>query len=287
MINICKNALNYIIKRIELNELYHIGSKTKYNNNDKWKHILKCSNYNCKDITINSNDIKLAKEKWINKYRKNNKFEARLLCKQDTNESKPDIFKKLNINILSVRNGSYLLTKSNIYYKLKYDNDVPIKKLTYNNHSSLLKIGNSETNLTDNLIYCKEKILESIDFLNEDIKFKGLLSGRHRCNFETILNGEKIKIQGSQYETDECCETLNRILIIEAKKTKFIESFKIRQLYFPFRTIYDKFKEKKEIINLFINQDNKDIIHIWKFKWKNPLIFDDLECIGYYKYKFS
>jgi len=92
----------------------------------------------------------------------------RLLCKQDCDEDRPQIFKDYNLYIISVKNGDYLLTKNSIYFKLPYPN-TKIIEICKNDDSLLLSIGNSETSLIDNLRYSglfeKKNILMNLFYL--------------------------------------------------------------------------------------------------------------------------
>ena len=63
--------------------------------------------------------------------------------------------------------------------------------------------------------------------------------------------------------------------------------FNIRQLYYPYRVVYDKIQNAKEIISIFIFCDNNNNIHIWKYKWEDSLKLDSICNTGYYKYKFQ
>jgi len=248
---------------------------------DVWTHILNYISYDgANETIITSKQIKDAKKTWKGKQCQ---FEPRLLCKRDTYEKLPEIFKKYGICIISVSNSEYLLTKTNIYHTLVYNNDSEIIKIHKNNSSFLLNIGNSEMSMIDNLRYTD--LFESAEYLNEPILFGSLLGGRHRCRFKTILGDKEIDVRGSQYETDSCYESQNKILLIEAKK-EVNKTFNIRQLYYPFRPIYDAVQNKKEIIPIFINMDeNTQIIHIWKFIFTNPLEITSITCVAYNKYQ--
>jgi hypothetical protein len=246
-----------------------------------WEHILNTMKYKgIGEKIITSNDIKKAKDTWKGK---KSQFEPRLLCKQDTYESIPPIFKKYNICIISIKNGEYLLTKTNIYHNLDYKNETPIIEIRKNTKSLILNIGQSESSNLDNLRY--SGIFESVEYLNEPILYGSLLNGRHRCSFTMKLGDENVDVNGSQYETDGCYESENKILLIECKTSK-IKNFNIRQLYYPYRTIYDYIKQKKEIITIFITTHN-DIIYIWKFIFTNPLDFTSIKCVSYKRYKLQ
>ena len=291
--NIKKNKSNLIITGLDINNesqnntpiiknSNNIIKEDNYKNNQIWKHIFQEIKYNGNsDIKITADQIKNCGKTWKGK---NNQFEPRLLCKQDSETDKPQIFKDYNINIISIKNGEYLLTKNSIYFNLTYPKTklIEIKK---NDNSLLLNIGNSESSLIDNLRY--SGLFEKKQYLDENIIFGPLLNGRHRCSFGTTIGNKTIEICGSQYETDACYESQNKILLIECKTINLIESFNIRQLYYPYRTIYDKLKGKKEIITLFINKDNKDKIHIWKFIFDNPLEMTSIKNTIYNVYIFD
>ena len=242
-----------------------------------WCHIINyCGiDLNNKISYITSKQIKNAKYTWKGV---NSQFEPRLLCKMDTIESRPDIFKEYDICLLSVKNGVYALIKENIYIPLNIYKTPPniIKEVS---DSMLLDIGDSEMTILDKLYY--NNILEHI--IGEKILYGPLLGGRHRCNFDTIIGDISLSIKGSQYETDGCYETKNTVCIIEMKSVPY-DNFNIRQLYFPFREVYKKVNKCKKIFALFICKDRYNIIHIYKYSWKNYLNMTDIELNGYFKY---
>lgn len=270
------------LQKLDINKEDNENLIIGLNNNNVWKHIFEQIKYDgSSDTIISATQIKECKKSWKGD---ECQFEPRLLCKQDCDEDRPQIFKNYNLCIISVKNGDYLLTKNYIYFRLPY-NETKIIEIKKNNDSLLLNIGNSETSLIDNLRY--SGLFERNQYLNEPILYGSLLNGRHRCKFNTTIGNKSVKIIGSQYETDSCYESKNKILLIEGKSINNIKSFNIRQLYFPYRTIYDKVKDKKEILCLFINKDKNNIIHIWKFQFENPLIMTGIKNIGYDTYKFS
>ena len=86
--------------------------------NDIWIHIFQTIGYDgTPEQVISTSQIKNAHCSWTGK---KNQFEPRLLCKFDSFESLPQIFKQHNICIISITNDSYLLTKTNIYFQLDY-----------------------------------------------------------------------------------------------------------------------------------------------------------------------
>ena len=249
-------------------------------NNEEWLHIIKENKIDLnKNLSlITAKNIKNSKINWNGKA---SQFEPRLLCKIDSSNSRPKIFKDNNIYMISVKNGTYALIKQNIYIPLKYE-DIPVNIIKNKSDCLLLSIGESETSMLDKLYY--NNVLSNI--IGEKIVYGPLLGGRHYCSFKTNIGSHFIEIQGSQYETDGCYETENYVCIVEAKSCK-LHDFNIRQLYFPFREVYDKIQNKKKIICLFICKDKDNIIHIFKYKWNDYMNMMDIINIGYYKFKIE
>lgn len=154
--------------------------------------------------------------------------------------------------------------------------------------SSILNIGGSETSLIDNLRY--SGVFERPEILGEKITHGPLLNGRHRISLKNMRFGassEPLTISGVQYETDSCFESAGKILIIEGKSSaKPIDSFNIRQLYFPYREALRISSGKKAIICLFINELGGQV-RIWKYIFQDPNRLDSITLMGYYVYKFN
>ncbi len=58
------------------------------------------------------------------KFKETGEKEVRILCKQDSRESRPDVFKKHNLFLLPVKNGYYNIIKSKLTYQ-------PVKELEF------------------------------------------------------------------------------------------------------------------------------------------------------------
>jgi hypothetical protein len=249
-----------------------------------WEHILKGVGYKLDilSMVITAAQIKQQKDTWKGDA---NQFEPRLLCYQTNSNDRPAIFKENGLFLIPIKNGSYLITKFNPYYPLDYS--YPDTQMVYdlkNDASSLvLRIGNSETSLIDNLRY--SGVFERPEILGEKITHGPLLNGRHRCTFDMMLGDQEISIEGTQYEVDTCLESTNNILLIEGKSgKKQIDSFNIRQLYFPYRELYKVCAGKKTIIPVFIHELG-GVIHIWKYVFEDYMKME-IKVVGHYMYRF-
>jgi hypothetical protein len=250
-----------------------------------WNHILTCVKYADEDtFTLTADTIKECGKTWTGA---KSQFEPRLLCYQTSNHSRPEIFKSKGIYIFPIKNGTYILTKNNIYIPLTYSEDAPLTLLARDTSSVMLSIGDSETSLIDNLRY--SGVFERPEILGEKITHGPLLNGRHRISLEMKLSSVSppISISGVQYETDSCFESAGKILLIEGKSSaKPIDSFNIRQLYFPYREALRLSASKKEIICLFIHELPNGIIRIWKYTFADPSTLDSIRLTGSYRYRF-
>ena len=243
-----------------------------------WIHILNQIGYTTDKPfqIITSKEIKDSKATWQGP---SCQFEPRLLCKMDNSKSRPQVFQDNNLYLISIKNGTYVIMKENIYVPLPTF-EIPPQQINKIHQSLILDIGQSESSMLDNLQH--NKVLDQI--IGEPVLFGPLLGGRHRCSFDTMLGPHQLEIRGSQYETDGCYETENYICLVEAKSIE-CQDFNIRQLYYPYREVYNTVGDKKTIIALFIYQDRKNVIHVHKYQWINPLKMMDIVHIGYTCYQ--
>lgn len=111
------------------------------------------------------------------------------------------------------------------------------------------------------------------------------MNGRHRVSFDAIIGNKKLNIKGVQCEIDGVFESENIITLVEVK-SKILNDFNIKQLYYPFKNIYDKINNKKKIYCLFIQRDNKKNIFIYKYYWEIPNQIDSIKCIQKFHIKY-
>lgn len=135
-----------------------------------------------------------------------------------------------------------------------------IKKITKSNDSILIE---SFDLIIDNLH--QNHIFES-NYLNEEVLFI------------TNLNFDKKNLSFKKLSTDlyKMYETKNKILIVyynQNKNTNIIETAKI---FVPFKLIFDKIGNRKQIITLYLNETYDSIINIYKVDFLNP---DEIESI--------
>lgn len=248
--------------------------------NNIWIHIFESLQYNeNEELIITSVEIK--------KIMNNNKLFCKrsLLCKYNTENERPEIFKKYGIYLISIKNGLYLLQKKRVYQDLYYDESIPIK-ITKNTDLLLLnKNINNKESLINNLKY--SNVFENNIYLNGKIIGSTEIKSHKSFNFEMNIYDKKIKIKTSQYSKhiDAIYESNNNIIIIYYLNNNYKDTFNIENIYHSYRYIYDKIKNKKNVIPILIQYDEKNI-HIWKYVFEIPSFMNSIKLVNYSKYEF-
>jgi hypothetical protein len=221
-------------------------------------------------VYVSADEIKAASDK----------REPRLLAKQDTKNSRPEVFKQNKLSILPVENGKYIIFRDDsvrTYYPLeKILADVPIEEYQptkdYREYKSLdARNLSSESQAIDfaNLVSLLKTFTGEKD-LNLTIR------GRQRSEkFSIKIPGANhtAEVNGVQIEVDAGFESPEKIYIFEAKLGR-VEDFNIRQLYYPFKDWSSR--SCKEIIPLFFVYTN-GLFYILEFRFDDE--YGKLECI--------
>jgi hypothetical protein len=211
-------------------------------------------------VYVNADDIKAASDKQ----------EPRLLAKQDTKNSRPEVFKREKLSILPVENGKYVIFRdesARTYYPIdKILSEVPAEEYQpakdFREYQSLdVRNLSSESQAIDyaNLV----SLLKT--FTNEK-ELNLTIRGRQRSErFHVAIPGShhKAEIDGVQIEVDAGFESPKKIYLFEAKLGR-VEDFNIRQLYYPFRDW--SCKSTKKIIPLFFVYTN-GLFYILQFEF--------------------
>lgn len=221
-------------------------------------------------VYVSAEDIKIASDK----------REPRLLAKQDTKNSRPDVFKHNKLSILPIENGKYIIFRDEhvkTYFPLeKILTEIPTEQYIptrdYSRYESLdMRNLSSESQAIDfaNLV----SLLKT--FTNEK-ELNLTIRGRQRSEkFSIKIPGTDhlAEIDGVQIEVDAGFESPDKIYIFEAKLGR-IEDFNIRQLYYPFKDWSSR--SCKEIIPIFFVYTN-GLFYILQFKFEEE--YGKLQCV--------
>lgn len=206
--------------------------------------------------------------------------EVRILCKQDTRESRPEMFKKHNLFLLPKKNGSYYIVKGEGYIDIpKITTDVVNykSKLDFKLESSA--IGDSEMQHLD-LAYASSLVRT---FMNDDSLLLTIRGRKYTPSFTFNVGNQVLNVESVQTEVDAGYEGRDKIVLIEAKNSDVTNTI-IRQLYYPYRQW--KKHTTKEVYLLFFDKDkNSDVYNIWQFEFKDENDYNSISLVKSGKYR--
>jgi len=208
----------------------------------------------------------------VQNFKETNEKEVRILCKQDTRESRPVIFKENNLFLLPVKNGLYNIVKGEGYIdipEIKEKTIVHKSKLDFQLDSSI--IGDSEMQHLD-YAYAASLIRT---FAQDDSLVLTIRGRKYTPDFEFFVNNQLIKVSSVQTEVDAGYEGRSQIVLVEAKRFG-VKNTIIRQLYYPFRQW--QLRTKKRVITLFFEKDNNENCYsIWQFGFKSSKDYNSIK----------
>ncbi len=250
-------------------------------NSKSWDKIFKDykiaeHNFDKEPFVLSASQIKKACQQFKNTAEK----EVRILCKQDSRESRPDVFIKHNLFLLPVKNGYYNIIKGEGYVdipEIKKEIEIYHSKLDFHLDSS--DVGNSEMQHLD-FAYASSLIRTFMDDKSLVLTIRGR---KYTPIFDFFVKRQKIKVESVQTEVDAGYEGEKQIVLIEAKGSGSGNTI-IRQLYYPFRQ-WQNCTEKK-VITLFFEKDQKENTYsIWQFKFEDVNDYNSIKLVNSGKYR--
>ncbi|KUG13676.1 mu-like prophage protein gp29 [hydrocarbon metagenome] len=205
--------------------------------------------------------------------------EPRLMAKQDTLESRPEIFRRNNLSILPTTNGEYVIFKDP-HKRSYFSFDSGSSAILVERHASELSLDSIET-LNLGTISSEFQAIDYAHLVSVLKSFTGetnlrlTIRGKSRSgSFQvTLPDGPTITIEGVQIEIDSGYEGALGIYLIEAKLGKR-EDFHIRQLFYPWREWSQK--ARKQVIPIFFAFSN-GLFYLFQFRFGEQ--YGDMEII--------
>lgn len=250
-------------------------------NSISWKKIVKDYNILKHDFSratfvLTASQIK----KSVQTFKRTNEKEVRILCKQDTRESRPKVFVDNNLFILPVKNGTYNIVQGEGYVDIPSIISKPIvyeSKLDF--ELDLSVIGDSEMQHVD-YAYATSLIRT---FVGDNTMVLTVRGRKYTPNFYFFVNGQRIEVSSVQTEVDAGYEGRERIALVEAKNARTTNVI-IRQLFYPFRQ-WKSFTRKK-ISTLFFEKNKTDNSYsIWQFEFTDPENYNSIKLVKSGKYQ--
>lgn len=197
--------------------------------------------------------------------------EVRILCKQDSRESRPEVFVKKGLFILPVKNGEYKILKGEGYIDIP---DIQDKPIVYNSKLDFeldsYKVGNSEANHLD-FAYASSMICT---FMEDPSLVLTIRGRKYTPEFSFNVGQQNVEVSSVQTMVDGY-EGRDQIVLIEAKNTR-TKNIIIRQLFYPFKQ-WKQYTEKKVVTLFFEKREN--IYSLWEFQFEDENDYNSVKLI--------
>ncbi len=248
-------------------------------NNKSWEKIFEdynihSHNFDEKPFPITNIQIK----KSCQNFKKTGEKEVRILCKQDSRESRPNVFIDNELFLLPVKNGEYVIIKGEGYIdipKITKSEEIYKSKLDFKLDTSL--IGNSEMQHVD-FAYASSLIRT---FMGDTSLVLTIRGRKYTPEFSFYVRNNLINVRSVQTEVDAGYEGKDKVVLLEAKNSN-VKNVIIRQLYYPFRQ-WQTYTEKP-VETLFFEKQNENYA-IWQFRFESIKDYNSIKLIKSAKYK--
>lgn len=229
---------------------------------------------------VNSNDYFEITSTQINEFR-----QARLMTKFDQENNLPNLFADNDLSILPITRGSYIIGNFITYEKVKYNSKIETVSFSIPSYIESIDTNNIYSEATAlNTVFAGKVINEILG--DEAIQTISGRMGTGEFNFDINSNKNEpfnVIVKNSQCEIDAGFETPNKLLLLEAKNFK-IDSFNIRQMYYPYRLW--KGKVNKNVVPAFFTFSN-DIFSFFIYKFNDTNNYNSLELIEQRNFAFA
>jgi len=199
--------------------------------------------------------------------------EPRILCKQDSRESRPKIFIDNKLFILPIKNGTYAILKGEGYVNIPEIVSDPL------DHQSILdftlettKIGDSEMQHLD-FAYASSIIRT---FTKDPSLVLTIRGRKYTPEFSFKVSTYEISIKSVQTEVDAGYEGKNSVVLIEAKNSRTSNEI-IRQLYYPYRQWQER--TKKKVTTIFFERRG-DLYYLWQFGFEDLYNYNSIKLLN-------
>ncbi len=241
--------------------------------NDAWNSIF--NKYKILEHNFNS-PFKLTAEdikKATAHFSKTTEREVRVLCKQDTRESRPDVFKENGLFILPIKNGIFVIVKGEGYIdipEINSDSNIYLCSLDFNLDTAV--VGNSEMQHLD-FAYASSLVRTFLDDKSLVLTIRGR---KYTPKMTFYVQNQLIEVQSVQTEVDAGYEGRNQVVLIEAKNS-ITKNTIIRQLFYPFKQW--KSYTNKKVVTLFFEK-NSEKYSFWHFEFQNENDYNSINLVN-------
>jgi hypothetical protein len=210
--------------------------------------------------------------------------DARLMAKIDRIESLPRIFRENNLFLLPISRKEYAIVRGTGYHQLEARTD--LKPINYTIRLPLPTSSwktESEGVLLENANSCG--LLREVTGIPD--LAKTVIGRTTTPKFTFDVDRSQVTVNHAQIEVDAGFENSKEIILFEAK-IGVPTYFAIRQLYYPFRTVYQR--EKKIVRNFFFclrQEGEKRLYLFWEYKFDPYDSFESIKLVQCKQYQIK
>lgn len=206
--------------------------------------------------------------------------EVRIICKQDTRESRPKVFQDRDLFLLPTKNGIYLIIKGEGYLDIpEIDEEQEVYNSQLDFELDTSKVGNSEMQHLD-FAYASSLIRTFLDDPSLVLTIRGR---KYTPEFNFRVGKHPISVKSVQTEVDAGYEGRTQVALIEAKSTGNRNTI-IRQLFYPFKQW--KTYTEKNVVTVFFEKYG-DTYSLWEFQFEDPDDYNSIQLIRAKKFRIN
>ena len=201
-----------------------------------------------------------------------NEREVRILCKQDTRESRPQVFRDNGLFLLPTKNKFYAVVQGEGYVDIPAIKSQPVayqSKLDFRLETS--EVGDSEMQHLD-FAYASSLVRTFLDDPSLVLTVRGR---KYTPYFSFRVGKTSLTAESVQTEVDAGYEGRNQVALVEAKRSQNSNTI-IRQLYFPFRQWQEH--TKKPVVTIFFQREG-DEYSLWQFRFPDVEDYNSIELV--------
>lgn len=209
-------------------------------------------------------------------------YEPRLLAKMDSRKDVPAVMKAHGYFLLPVSNGTYAIIRGNGFHNLERLSGIQDFESRIKFNLSTISRNTSEMQYLD---------YSAMSGLIEHVVGRGTLypsiRGREGSGtFSFDVAHQRLYVDKAQIEVDLGLEGRDCIVLLEAK-SKAVDDFIIRQLYYPYRR-FNNLDSKKEIIPIFFTYNSaQNSYNFWVYKFNQLEEYGSIHLLGTSSYTIS
>jgi hypothetical protein len=203
--------------------------------------------------------------------------EPRLMAKMDTLENLAPILRMNGLFLLPISRSEYVIVRGIGYHELETLSEKPIIHETRFPFPSAALGAESEGIYLD-YAHSSGLLGRTVGLSDLYLAFRGR---RATPKFSFNVSNQEITVDRAQIEVDGGYEGQNGIVLVEAK-IHIPNSFSIRQLYYPYRTL----NERKHVRNLFFCfEPVHRQYYFWEYQFNPHTSFEAIQLVKAEKYE--